>query len=520
VVTLTATGLESLKMSNLTGDEDAQEDQPSVASRAQKDDVPKKKRKRRPPVIPWKKPKDMPRRPLSAYNIFFREKREEMMSANRPTEAASEGGGRKGSASKSVGIGFANLARTIAGEWKNLDEKSKAPYIETAREEKERYNREMVVWRAKQQERKATEASRAILGATPRSGSLEAEKPVASWGDESPKKPKNVAHMDLSPIQVPGMGDFSRWSSLPSSATGLASFQRATSNPYDAGHSSLSQLFGVNMSSPDRRALGQGSGHSLAILGRGEGSQLSHWRQEQVDSRQQQGQLHDSLNLSQHQSYPQFGRRNTWSSGHDEQGFLPPSMESLGRPYQNQEEMAYSAMQRSPENHGFPESWFEVERSQHRMASAPARATRPSTQSHALTGSAGVAMYPENWFEVQGNQERHVGTGEPTTSFLESRMQVSTDGDLTGKLPSIQSSCRNRKWESGGDSSKSSDRSFESKQGEQAAREPSTASLDPLSTGNNPVVESSLQTLGLQLDDESVDFLTRSLTFNRDNQGK
>lgn len=116
----------------------------------------KKQRKpRKPPAVAWKKPKGMPKRPLSAYNLFFKVQREAIMTAraNDTSEAAA-----KRSKKETVGIGFANLARTIADKWQSLDNADKADYLKQAAKEKARYKQEMVVWRRKQKEEKERQA--------------------------------------------------------------------------------------------------------------------------------------------------------------------------------------------------------------------------------------------------------------------------------------------------------------------------------------------------------------------------
>jgi len=85
----------------------------------------------------WKKPKDKPNRPLSAYNIFFRDERRKLMSVNNGLSVDKK-------------VGFAALARHISAKWKALDEDSKKAYKMPANLEQIRYKLELAEWRKKQ----------------------------------------------------------------------------------------------------------------------------------------------------------------------------------------------------------------------------------------------------------------------------------------------------------------------------------------------------------------------------------
>lgn len=74
-------------------------------------------------VVPARKPK----RPLTAYNIFFKDRRKEIL------ERGSSGG-------------FAALARNIAAMWKSASNETKTYYTHRAADDKERYKREMAEW--------------------------------------------------------------------------------------------------------------------------------------------------------------------------------------------------------------------------------------------------------------------------------------------------------------------------------------------------------------------------------------
>jgi len=132
---------------------------------------------------PWKKPKSMPRRPLSAYNLFFQTQRKEMIAGlPKPVKKTSS----KRRSRKVHGVGFADMARTIAKRWKGLEKTEKEPFEKQAKIEKDRYLAEMAVWRKAEKEKKgATPASPPTLSkvVTPNSGSPAVfDMPVKSYG--------------------------------------------------------------------------------------------------------------------------------------------------------------------------------------------------------------------------------------------------------------------------------------------------------------------------------------------------
>ena len=109
-------------------------------------------------------PTDRPKRPLSAYNIFFQYERAKMLG-----EARNDGGMvAKGDAdrkkSKPISIGFAEMARTISRKWKAIDPETMAFHEKKAAAEKERYKEQMRRYNKKQQE--ALEKDREELLAT------------------------------------------------------------------------------------------------------------------------------------------------------------------------------------------------------------------------------------------------------------------------------------------------------------------------------------------------------------------
>lgn len=104
-----------------------------------------------------KKPKDAPKRPLSAYNIFFKKERLKILEASEPGTA-----------------GFENLAKTVGKRWKALPSEEMSYFQKMASQDSERYKNEMEKYRDTTKRKKMALSSRApamMVGASARGGS-------------------------------------------------------------------------------------------------------------------------------------------------------------------------------------------------------------------------------------------------------------------------------------------------------------------------------------------------------------
>jgi hypothetical protein len=148
-----------------------------------------------------------------------------------------------------------------------------------------------------------------------------------------------------------------------------------------------------------------------------------------------------------------------------------------------------------------------------------------------VQSSPGSKIYPDTWFEVQALADAGDDSIEP--------IRYSPEGDLTGKLPAGNTSSppctpSSSLLKAGAESSYDkqigairslNELAYDKQIG--AIRSLNELASDTASTrigqrasrrGSNPIVENSLQTLGLQLDEETVDFFTK-LRFNNNSGG-
>jgi hypothetical protein len=97
-----------------------------------------------------RKPKDKPKRPLSAYNIFFKEERCNILDVIPESDSKDpKEGARKRKKLPHGKIGFESLAKTIGQRWKDLEPERLEYYKKKAETEMARYKKEMEEYTAK-----------------------------------------------------------------------------------------------------------------------------------------------------------------------------------------------------------------------------------------------------------------------------------------------------------------------------------------------------------------------------------
>jgi HMG-box domain len=105
-----------------------------------------------------------PRRPLSAYNLYFKDERLRLVGERQGSKTSKKSSSGRRAAKGTAGVGFAQMARAISATWKQLDPETRAKYDALAAVELQRYHERKQVYIRSQQA--ALEAHRAMMEAT------------------------------------------------------------------------------------------------------------------------------------------------------------------------------------------------------------------------------------------------------------------------------------------------------------------------------------------------------------------
>jgi HMG (high mobility group) box len=97
----------------------------------------------------------MPKRPLSAYNLFFRSQRQQLLGSDASSYPITDQAKRKHRKTHGK-IGFEEMAKNVGQKWKDLDEETKSSFEREAAIEKDKYNRAMEEYNRKKRQTEKT----------------------------------------------------------------------------------------------------------------------------------------------------------------------------------------------------------------------------------------------------------------------------------------------------------------------------------------------------------------------------
>ena len=129
----------------------------------------------------WTRPSDKPKRPLSAYNMFFAHERIQLLGDAMPS-AAQEAMKKKIHCATHRKISFAEMARTIGARWRALGADDKTVYEARARTLKARYLVDIKEWRVKQE--REERATMTATAPTPAATTIPSTKSVTKATDQ------------------------------------------------------------------------------------------------------------------------------------------------------------------------------------------------------------------------------------------------------------------------------------------------------------------------------------------------
>lgn len=216
-------GSNDLLLSTADGKEESGSSDRNTAKRSssQSGSMPTSRRK--------KKPKGMPKRPLSAYNLYFQAQRAGILARDE-----SEDGCKK--------IGFEGLGKIIGKQWKGLSEKDRKKYHKLAEKESVRYRNEMEVYnqqKAKKLEKEEKKADSSMDFTSDPNESLKMEEiHLPNLNTFQSKETIETTSRATGPSERDGM-------QFPQAAL-LSSFQQTTSSAFVMPPPMPAELVSIN----------------------------------------------------------------------------------------------------------------------------------------------------------------------------------------------------------------------------------------------------------------------------------
>lgn len=125
----------------------------------------------------------MPKRPLSAYNIFFRVERQRILGEGLSKEYEITDQSKRKHRKTHGKVGFAEMAQKISTKWKSMPSSERQPFEQEAHIEKQRYNHEVKQWRKDRDKLAAIESGKEIFRQITLDKSSSAEDPALGAAD-------------------------------------------------------------------------------------------------------------------------------------------------------------------------------------------------------------------------------------------------------------------------------------------------------------------------------------------------
>lgn len=158
----------------------------------------------------------MPKRPLSAYNIFFRKERQVLLGQDAEKHVITDQSRRKHRKTHGK-IGFAEMARLVALRWSKLDTTTKQGFEEQANLEKARYFQLLEVWKQAQESDPTEEPTETT--------EYMEDEPIIREGRQSDRGRQVARPMEASP-RLPQQQALPQTVSQPETAQFSTMFQR------------------------------------------------------------------------------------------------------------------------------------------------------------------------------------------------------------------------------------------------------------------------------------------------------